>query len=173
MMPNDKMRKLVLEVFRLWKKKDSKQSDLPFIKQKPSEPQQLSFGLPYKDVNKLPVGQLPLDISSPSYLSIEELKKRMKRSPFYQDPKKWRKDNFKGGKEYRDDQIWEEDPTDPIIYIGPDLSKYGFDINGQKMKPMEKVNYELILVSDLLAHMNQWNYALAVKMGIAPKPSYA
>jgi hypothetical protein len=100
------------------------------------------------------------------FLTKAELRQEFSTPPFYQNPKKWRKDNFDGGREYRDDEVWEEDENDPIIYKGPDLSDYGFNILSQKIKPLEPVEAQLILVSDLRNFMYHWNYALAKKLGL-------
>jgi hypothetical protein len=70
--------------------------------------------------------------------------------PFYLDTRKWLDANFEGN-----------------IYVGPDLSKYGFSIEGQKIKPWETVKYPYIFVSDLEGHMRSWNYAMARKLGLA------
>ncbi|MGD0207386.1 MAG: hypothetical protein ABSC89_07270 [Verrucomicrobiota bacterium] len=99
-------------------------------------------------------------------LTKAELRQEFASPPFYQNPKKWRKDNFAGGREYRDDEVWNEDENDPVIYKGPDLSDSGFDILSQKIKPQETVKYQLILVSDLRNFMYRWNYALAKKLGL-------
>lgn len=100
-------------------------------------------------------------------LTDKELAAEFSSPPFYSDPIKWRKDNFDGGREYRDDEVWNEDEDDPVIYKGPDLSEHGFQINYQKIKPLEKVRHPLMVVSDLEAHMNLWNHALATKLGLA------
>jgi hypothetical protein len=183
MIPRDKLKLLIVEIFRLWRKKNdgnksSKQYEPPLNKQKQSEPQQLSFDIPHMgphiDVSKLK-GQLPLNISPPKYLSQKELKQRMETPPFYTDPIKWRKDNFVGGDEYKKDKPWEEDPDNPLIYTGPDLNKFGFGFNSiyQRMIPMEKVKSPLLIVSDLEGNMRLWNRSLAAKIGLAPKPVYA
>ena len=70
--------------------------------------------------------------------------------PFYLDTRKWLDANFEGN-----------------IYVGPDLSKYGFQIEYQKIKPWEKIKYPYLFVSDLEGHMRSWNYAMARKLGLA------
>jgi hypothetical protein len=100
------------------------------------------------------------------HLTDRELDEEFSSAPFYSDPIKWRKENFDGGREYSDWEVWEEDEDDPVIYKGPDLSEHGFRINGQKIKPLERVKYPLTLVRNLRGHMNLWNHALARKLGL-------
>ena len=58
-------------------------------------PEQLPLGFSKSDIKP---GQQVLPYKSP-ILTWEQLKKRMEKPPFYQDSKKWRNDNFRGGKE--------------------------------------------------------------------------
>jgi hypothetical protein len=185
--PDDKLKDLVKEIWQLWKKKNKKpEADPDQLKLfgprlKPIQP-------PKKEKGKEPFGgpdQLRFKLFSPPAdlsnqlklywlkfhekyqgkpLTDAELKQEFSSSPFYQNPKKWRKDNFEGGKEYSDREIWVED--EPVIYKGPDLSGQGFEINGQKIKPLERVKYPLTFVRNLEGHMNLWNYALAEKLGL-------
>ena len=188
--PDDKLKKLVVEIWQLWKKKNKK----PEPEEDPDQlrlfdPRLKPVQFPKKEKGKEPFSgpeQLRLKFNPPSdlpnslklfwlkfhekyqgkRLTDKELKQEFLSPPFYQNPKKWRKDNFQGGKEYRDDEVWSEDENDPIIYKGPDLSSSGFNIFGQKIKPFEKVDYQLIFVRNLKGSMNLWNYALAEKLGL-------
>lgn len=100
------------------------------------------------------------------HLTDKELDKEFSSPPFYSDPKKWRKDNFDGGQEYSEREIWHADKNDPIIYKGPDLSNYGFTINEQEIKPSQIVASPYNFVRHLKDYMTSWNYALARKLGL-------
>ena len=99
-------------------------------------------------------------------LTDEELNKEFLSPPFYKDEKKWRRDNFKGGKEYSEREIWHADKNDPIIYTGPNLSDSGFTINYQKIRPLEVIEDQYTFVRDLKGYMNLWNRSLARKLGL-------
>ncbi len=98
--------------------------------------------------------------------------------PFFQNTEKWYYANFKGGIKPRgfEDTFTgrvEYNPlgyghaeNDPIIYIGPDLSDTGFEINYQKIKPNEKVDADISLMEEARLYMSRWNYSLAVKLGL-------
>jgi len=189
--PDDKLKELIREIWQLWKKK----SKTPEPEEDPDQlklfdPKLRAIQQGKKEKGKEPFGgpdQLRLKLFSPPvdlpnklklyWLKFHEkyqdrrptkaeLRQEFASPPFYLDPKKWRKDNFEGGKEYSDKEIWTEDETDPIIYKGPDLSDSGFVINYQKIKPMEPVESQLILVRDLKGFMYLWNHALARKLGL-------
>ena len=118
------------------------------IDEETAPPESLEKRLQRIDVTKFKKIQ-PL----PSGLTREERRKKylkdFGRPPFYIDTRKWLKDNFK------------ED-----VYIGPDLTEYGFDIEGQKIKPWEQIKYRYIFIDDLERHLRSWNFAMARKLGL-------
>lgn len=74
--------------------------------------------------------------------------------PFYKNPKNWFEDNFT------------KEIDDSIVYIGPDLSHYGFTaIHGNKsIIPGGKIEYPLPFLEDLESYMNLWNESMKKKI---------
>ena len=100
------------------------------------------------------------------HLTDEELDEEFSSPPFYSDPIKWRKENFDGGRECSDREIGVEDDDDPIIYKGPDLSEYGFNLAGEKIRPGEEIKHKYTFLMRMEDHMQSWNFALARKLGL-------
>jgi hypothetical protein len=120
------------------------------------DPNQLNLGL-----NLPPEQPSTPDVKSlkriqpliPGLTTKEKRKKYLSdfsKPPFFTDTRKWLDANFEGN-----------------IYVGPDLSEYGFKLGGdQKIKPWEKVKYSYIFMTDMEKHMRSWNFAMARKLGL-------
>jgi hypothetical protein len=134
----EKLKDLVKKVWQ--KVKKGKEGEI-------EDPNQLKLDLPSD------VSQKKIQPMIPGLTFKEKRKKYLSdfsKPPFFTNTRKWLDANFEGN-----------------IYVGPDLTKYGFMLSGyQKIKPWEKVKYPYLFVTELEDQMRSWNFAMAKKLGL-------